>query len=298
LESRLTGPGRIKKATLRARLVTFCRRDAGVFGKACGNLASMLKPLLTAFLLPPLAPLLIGLAGLLMLRWRRGLGALCITASLVSLTLLSSYGVAAWLSRAVLPQYAATSPAALKAQNVQAIAVLGGGVLPFAPEYAGEPQLSAYGAQRLAYGVWLAKQTGLPLAFSGGLGHAAHREQLQPEAAIAARDASSRYGVALRWVEGQSRDTAENARLLTPLLRRDGITRVALVTHAWHMPRAVAAFAGSGIDVVPAPTAFALPEDTALLHWLPSGQGLQLSRQVLREWLGLQVAGLSANVAR
>ena len=71
----------------------------------------------------------------------------------------------------------------------------------------------------------------------------------------------------------------------------DGVRRIALVTHAWHMPRAVQAFERAGLQVVPAPTGFTRPQQRALLEWLPSGSGLQSSREILREWLGMRIAG-------
>ena len=107
---------------------------------------------------------------------------------------------------------------------------------------------------------------------------------------MAARVALQDYGVALRWRESQSRDTAENARLLAPMLKRDGITRIVLVTDALHMPRSVLAFDRTGLLIVPAPTGYILPGHTDLLEWLPSASGLENSQQVLREWLALAVA--------
>jgi hypothetical protein len=44
--------------------------------------------------------------------------------------------------------------------------------------------------------------------------------------------------------------------------------------------------------VVQAPTGFPAAETRPLLTWLPSSEGLTLSRQVLREGLGLLIAGL------
>ena len=49
-----------------------------------------------------------------------------------------------------------------------AIVVLGAGRRLLAPEY-GVAELSSMGTERLRYGVWLSRQTGLPLAFSGGV---------------------------------------------------------------------------------------------------------------------------------
>lgn len=254
----------------------------------------MLKPLLSALLLPPLGPLLLGLLGLwLAMRKKRGGFALVLFA-LALLWALSCHASAVWLARSVLPQFAPLAAGQLEASKIQAIVVLGGGVLPEAPEY-GEAQPSAETAARLRYGIRLARQSGLPVAFSGGLGWAANARQTEPESEIARRIAQQDYGVALRWLEGTSRDTAENASLLAPLLARDGVTRIALVTHARHMPRSVSAFEKAGLTVTPAPMGFVLPNESGWLEWLPSAQGLTASRHVLREWLGITVARLTAH---
>ena len=245
-----------------------------------------LKPLLTGLLMPPAGPLLAGLLGVL-LAWRKRRGGLALTAaSLALLWLLSCEGVAVWLARTALPQFAPASVAGIKAGGVQAIVVLGGGLLPDAPEY-GQAQPGDRTASRLRYGIWLARQSGLPIAFSGGTGWAADSVPTASEASVAARMALQDYGVKLRWTEGQSRDTASNARLLAPMLKGDGVQRIALVTDAWHLPRAVAAFERAGFTVSPAPTAFVLPRDRTVLRWLPSAYGLQTSYNVLRECLAL-----------
>ena len=41
---------------------------------------------------------------------------------------------------------------------------------------------------------------------------------------------------------------------------------------------------------------FVLPDENQLLEWLPSAQGLLASRQVLREWLGIAVARVTAGL--
>jgi uncharacterized SAM-binding protein YcdF (DUF218 family) len=253
----------------------------------------MLKPLLSALLLPPLAPLLLALIGwLLAMKKKRG-GLTLVLSALALLWLLSCHGSAVWLSRSVLPQFAPLATHQLQTGKVQAIVVLGGGVLPLAPEY-GQAQPRAETAARLRYGVWLARQSGLPVAFSGGWGWAAHATQTESEAVVAKRVAEQDYGITLRWLESDSRDTADNARLLAPVLKRDGVQRIALVTHAWHMPRSVAAFEKMGLVVVPAPMGFVLPDENRLLEWLPSAHGLLASRQVLREWLGIAVARVTS----
>jgi uncharacterized SAM-binding protein YcdF (DUF218 family) len=255
--------------------------------------AGALKPLLTSLALPPVSLLVLALLGLLLSLRTKKAGLALATVSVLLLGLLSCHGSAIWLARNALPQFAPLPVAQLKSRQVQAIVVLGGGVLPQAPEY-GQSQPGAHTAARLRYGVWLARQSGLPLGFTGGLGWAAAGAQTDSEAVVAARVAQQDYGVALRWNEAESRDTAGNARLLAPLLLKDGVRRIALVTDAWHMPRAVAAFERAGLVVVPAPMGYVLPAEGELLEWMPSAHGLLATRQVLREWLALAVGRFMA----
>ena len=252
-----------------------------------------LKPLLARLALPPLSLLLLAFLGLLLVAKRKRTSMTLLTLSLALLWLLSCHGTAVWLARTVLPQFPPTSAAQFKTAQVQAIVVLGGGLLPIAPEY-GQPQPSMYTAARLRYGVLLSRQSGLPLAFTGGLGwgtgasdSGAHKIS---EASVAAHVARTEYGVALRWLEDQSRDTSENAQYMARLLRQDNVQRIALVTDASHMPRAVILFKRAGLDVTPAPTGYVLPAQSDLLEWLPSAFGLMESQQVLREWLALSLA--------
>jgi uncharacterized SAM-binding protein YcdF (DUF218 family) len=247
-----------------------------------------LRPLLTALALPPVLPLLVVMLGLVlvMLR-RRGAGVALAFLGAAGLWLLSCQGFAMLLASSVLPYVPAAQPAQLA--RVQAIVVLGGGVLPEAPEY-GAAQPSSSTLRRLRYGAWLARRTGKPLAFAGGVGWSAAGTSFAPEADVADRTLGEDFGVAPRWLDGRSRDTGENAREMHRVLAADQVTRIALVTDAWHMPRSVLEFQRAGFDVVPAPTGFPSALTRPLLAWLPSPEGLWLSRQVLRELLGLMVA--------
>lgn len=245
-----------------------------------------LKPVLTTLVLPPASLLLLIGLGLLLAARKKAGGLLLAFAAATLLWLLSCHAVAVWLAQNLVPQHAPLSVATLKTSGVQAIVVLGGGVQPLAPEY-GEPQVSPPAAARLRYGVWLARQTGLPVAFAGGLGWGVANTQALSEGEVARRAALQDYGLTLRWIDGQSRDTLENALMLWPLLQKDKVQRIALVTHAWHMPRSVQAFERAGFTVTAAPMGFVLPKQNQVLEWLPSGNGLELSRLVLKEWLGL-----------
>ncbi len=246
------------------------------------------KAIAAALLLPPASPLLLAVAGLLWLR--HSFGRLLIAAGLLALWLLSCNAVAVWLAQRVLPQVNVLEPsrqAQLASSGVQVIVVLGGGIRPTAPEY-GQAQPSASTAERLRYGIQLAKRSGLPLAFAGGVGWS-NAGQAVPSEGSTAQVFSAENGLTLRWIESQSRDTAENAARMHDLLAPAGIQNVALVTHAWHMPRSQALFEKAGFTVLAAPMGFVLPSERPLLEWLPSAHGLTASRNVLREWLALQV---------
>ena len=74
------------------------------------------------------------------------------------------------------------------------------------------------------------------------------------------------------------------------------IVQVVLVTHGWHMPRALRAFKEAAAhekaqwEIVPAPMGLGQSVERPALRWIPSAEGTQLVRVVLREkfgwWLG------------
>jgi uncharacterized SAM-binding protein YcdF (DUF218 family) len=253
------------------------------------NALLTLKPILTTLVLPATSGLL-ALMALMFWAWRHSARRARLPIALAGVVtlgmwLLSSPAVAIWLSMHLLPQVSPITAEDLKHQQVQAIVVLGGGVENDTLEYNG-PTLGPDAMARLLYGVHVSRITQLPLAYTGGVGWAGPIGQAT-EAEVAAL-ALSRLGVpALRWQENQSRDTRENAVFTAALLKNDGVTRVGLVTHAWHMPRSVRQFEAAGLDVVPVPMGYIRSDTLPLLQWLPSGKGLRDTGWVIREWLGL-----------
>ncbi|MEO7348142.1 MAG: ElyC/SanA/YdcF family protein [Opitutaceae bacterium] len=83
----------------------------------------------------------------------------------------------------------------------------------------------------------------------------------------------------------QARDTEEEARRVH---ERVGEEPIALVTSAWHMPRAVALFQGAGVSVLPCPVDFSIHEEEEVFfwHWLWDSQSLQRSTIAIHERLG------------
>ncbi|MDB5955396.1 YdcF family protein [Ramlibacter sp.] len=247
------------------------------------------KPVLAALVLPPAGPLLFALIGIALATRRRAAGLWLASVAIALAYLLATNGFGLLLARHLAP--ATPVVQARELQQVQAIVILGGGVLPQAPEY-GTPQLGPHSMERLRYGAWLARRSGKPLAFSGGLGWGNGPAQREAEASVARRVLQEDYGLTLRWTEDRSRDTAENADRSAQLLQPAGVHRIALVTSALHMPRALREFRRAGFEVLPAPTGFPSARGNAWLEWLPTPDGAVLCWTVIREALGRAVAAL------
>ena len=254
------------------------------------------KPVIGVLLLPPIPLLALLMLGLWWRHRRPLTGLLLIGLGCAGLWFSQCRVTGDWLQAHWLRPPPVVTPAqwpALKRSlggRRTAVVVLGGGIEVHAPEY-GEPGLSDRSRQRLAYGLWLGKRLELPVLFSGGVGRAQRADVA--EAQVAARVAERDMGRSLRWLEGQSADTRGNARASVALLAKEGVTELLLVTHAWHMPRALRAFreaaelGGSGLHITPMPVGTADSSDAPVLDWLPSNDGNRLVREVLHEALGL-----------
>ena len=253
-----------------------------------------LKPVAAALLLPPVPMLVLALAGVGVMRARPRAGRWLVLLAVVGVWLGSTSAAARWVQESWLAPPApldATQRAQLKARASAgehlAIVVLGGGVNAEAHEYE-QADLSNVSLQRLRYGLWLGRQTGIPVAATGGLGWAQAGSSAPPEGRRMAEIARDEFGVPLRWVESTSRDTHENAVNTLALLQPDGIAEIVLVTNGTHMPRALREFraaAPAGVHVSAAPMGESWAADSALLRWLPSGEGLLRMRAALHEIL-------------
>lgn len=170
----------------------------------------------------------------------------------------------------------------------QAVVVLGGGAELGMTEYGkpGGADLSEYSLQRLRYGAFLARRTHLPVLVSGG----APSGFPIAEGRLMAQVLDEEFGLPARWVEAQSTNTAQNADFSAAMLTNSGVTRIYLVTSAWHMRRARDQFERAGLTVIPAPCTLAKPLDAdAIPGWWPTIDGMRTTRVALREWMALAV---------
>lgn len=234
------------------------------------------KKLLGGLVLPPTGPLLMAIAGLLMLKWRPRLGRGLAWIGVGALFLLSMpvvEGGLAWLL------YRDGPVDLRRVHDAQAVVILGGGLRRETPEYGGDT-LGRLTLDRVRYGAWMARKTGLPVLVTGGSfgGSAA-------EADVMARALEDEFGIAVRWRETNSYNTHENAKFSAVILKQAGVARVLLVSHGFDVPRAKAEFEAAGLQVIPAPTHVSEFSVDSPLDFMPNMAALHGSYYVCYELL-------------
>lgn len=241
------------------------------------SLSWLLTNFFAGILLPPTSLLILGLAGLSVLKQRRALGRFLIATSLICIGLLATPIIANFLIDSLKP-----APQTLNGKEADAIVILGGGRNRDSIEFGGDT-LNRFTIERVRYGAWLAKKLDKPVLVTGGA-----PEGGQPEGEMMRASLQQEFGVKrVRWVENKSKNTRENARFSSSLLKQDGIERIYLVTHAWHLARAIPEFEQLGFKVVAAGTGYSLPNRATPLDFLPNGKAFLDSWLAIHEWIGL-----------
>lgn len=241
--------------------------------------------LVRGLLAPPALPLLLIATGLYCLRRKRLVpGRLLLALGLSSLWFLSAPLGADLLARGLARDPVLDLHDTSRWRAAQAIVVLGGG-RDTAPEFDGEDRPNLWTASRLRYAAWLYRHTGLPVLVSGGRAG----PERESEAAVMARSLRQDYVVNVRWQEGESRTTWENALKTRTLLATENIDHVILVTQGLHMARARLAFEHAGFRVTAAPVDTGMPA-AGRSSWqgvVPNAFALMKSAQALHEYGGL-----------
>lgn len=233
-----------------------------------------LQALATTLLLPPIGLLL---AALVLLIWRgrlaRALAALLLLTTLALATPFVAGTLRLSLER-MLPE--------VPPGEAGAIVVLSGDIA----HTRDGTELGPLTLERMRAGAVLHRRTGLPLLVTGGV---LSRRHGMAVAELMRAAYEEEFRIAVRWVEPRARDTRDNAELSAALLREAGLGRVFVVSHAWHLPRALEAFARAGLVAVPAPVRLGPGPDGSFSDWVPSPRAMLESWYYLREWAGILV---------
>ena len=229
-------------------------------------------------LIPPGSLLLLAAVGALLSLRRPRAGRSLLALALIALYALSTPFVSNALLRSLEP--APRDP--LAETDGQAIVVLGGGTYFSAPEY-GRDTVSTATLARLRYAAHLYRALNKPVTVTGG----SPKGNPVSEAELMKQALETDFRVPVRWVEKDSRNTLENARLSRSVLDTTGIRNIYLVTHAWHLPRARLAFENAGFKVIPAGTGYATHMEWTALDFLPNASALLDSSLFFHEVIGI-----------
>jgi len=251
-----------------------------------------LQGVATTLFLPPLLFCIVGLVAAIVATRAssgrtRGLAGLLATLSFLALLLLATpfvSGYLSWtLSRGTLPILVDPSDRS-DGISPSAIIVLSAETARSATA----PEVGPLTLERLRAGAALSRRTGLPLLVTGG----ATEPGLSPLAVLMAETLALDFGMAPRWLEPAAGDTRQNAMFSSRMLRADDIGSAYVVTHAWHMPRALKAFAREGFQAHPWPVRTTRRPTGQLSDWVPRADHLATSWFAIREWAGRIVYAL------
>ncbi len=168
-----------------------------------------------------------------------------------------------------------------------AIVVLGGGMTPAAPPFLMEPDLSD-GADRIWYAAQLYHRGIARRIIVSGGSFVEQRGGPATSEAEAMRRFLIDLGVPSEAIvsEGNSLNTLENIRNVRQMV---GDARVALITSAFHMPRALKIARQGNLNVGAFPTDWRLPPEARppWENWVPSIAAMAWSSISLREHIAL-----------
>jgi uncharacterized SAM-binding protein YcdF (DUF218 family) len=175
------------------------------------------------------------------------------------------------------------------ASTAQAIVVLGG-YLRLEPRIPRPIEIGSSG-DRLLAAVQLYRAGKAPLILLSGGNVPFLSSSASPPEAIAARDILEQWGIPASaiLIEGASKSTHENAEFSRRILAEKGISRILLVTSAYHMRRALGTFRQTGLTVIPFAADFMAESDTPdlSLSLIPSAVDLVASGIAIKEWSGI-----------
>lgn len=215
-------------------------------------------------------------------RWRSGLG---ITLVCVILSAFGGTPLSAWLLAGLERPFVSELP--LRTKRVDAVVVLGGIAAGSTMEPTGFEATSGF--DRVTAGLELVDRGwSTNLVLGGGVDGVGGRAVHAGEALRPWLERRVKAGARV-WVLPVSRTTRDEAVHCAAMSAREGWRRIALVTSAWHLPRATSAFRAEGMDVEPVGCDFeGLPRLEARHRWtvIPGTGDLRLAGMWIHEVAG------------
>ena len=245
------------------------------------DLIQLIRTVTTVIITPPVGFLWLAILGLAIPpgRQRRRPGGLLLVLGLVGLYASSMPVVShALLSGLEGPR---NLPATEDAPTPGAIIVLGGDARLTLDAPGAEP--GSISTERLVGAARLVRNTGLPVLITGG----STGRALPPIADLMAASFDRDFGLPVKWHEERSESTCENAAFSAAILRDSGIQSAWVVTHSWHMRRALLSFERAGYLVRPAPLPADKYEFKSAYDLLPSITAWVRTYHAIHEWVGL-----------
>ncbi len=247
------------------------------------------------FALPSNLLITIGLAGLALLftRWRRLASWLVVT----SLVLIAVAGLSPLGNMLMFPLEDRFPPWDASRGPPDGIIALGGAIIPDISAARGAVALDEAAERITAVAALARRYPHARIIFSGGSNALIFHEGV--EAPFAVRELEA-LGVAHDRItaEEQSRNTIENAVFSRLIARPKPGDRWLLVTSAYHMPRAVAAFRAAGFPVEAYPVDWRTrgPRDVSR-PFSSLADGLHQTDTAVHEWVGLFVYWLAGRTS-
>lgn len=238
----------------------------------------MFYSVISIIILPPAINFIFFAIGLLIGTKNQTISRFFLYSSGLSLVLFSFNPFADFMIKSLEIYPPLTMP--IKSDKEQAIVVLSAGN-KFAKEF-NQIIDKPSSLERANYAAFLYKQTKLPILVSGGMANS----QVISEAKSIANLLTDFFYINVKWLEEKSLNTYENAVYSTAILKENGIKHVFLITHAYHMSRAVSVFRQQNLAVTPAPTIFT-KRQKSISYYIPSVDALYKTKIALKEYIGM-----------
>ncbi len=242
-------------------------------------LVKIIQPLL----MPPAIMILLILVGLILLRWSQRYGKVFIISGVLLLVAASLPIISGPLVTA-MENIPALHKEQMKTTDAGAIVILAGGSYLNAPEYGGDT-VATPTLERIRYGAYVHRQTGLPVLVTGGRVF----DYIKiAEATLMEKVMETDFRTPVKWREDQARNTWENAQYSQRILKQEKINKIILVTHALHMPRSVMSFEAAGFEVIPAPLAYhSKNSGFSVSDFLPRAGAMNNLSHLMHEVIGI-----------